>query len=237
MKDLLAYDEICKCEPFRRFICHPKIIKILYRDSESPTKKSIINTKNNTDDTVDVLFERKRNSFSSDRSSVFAHSPESPAVHHIDYEDHAEQSQTELLIDFFIEIFELRGLRRQAIVTILQHFFGDTVEKRVVEMLDETLTKEKATELLQMIITKYWPNGKFVPDTTVRTEDQKQRSKFEASDILSLAFPELIGGIVGRQNARRGAMKSCQLFQNTRLNQHLMYKLLDEILNALFPKN
>ena len=182
--------------------------------------------------------EKKRNSFSSDRTSVFAHSPSSPTTHHLEFDDHTEQSsQTELLIDFFIEIFELRGLRRQAIVTILQHFFGDTVDKKIVEMLDQTLTKDKAAEMIQMITNKYWPNGTFVPDTTVRTEEQKQRSKFESSDILTLAFPELIGGIVGRQNARRGALKSCQMFQNTRLNQHLMYKLLDEILFVLFPKN
>lgn len=42
--------------------------------------------------------------------------------------------------------------------------------------------------------------------------------------------------MVGRQNARKGARRLFTVLQNKRLNQDLVYNLLDEIVNALFPE-
>lgn len=42
--------------------------------------------------------------------------------------------------------------------------------------------------------------------------------------------------MVGRQNARKGARRLFTVLQNKRLNQDLIYTLLDEIVYALFPE-
>jgi sorting nexin-25 len=42
--------------------------------------------------------------------------------------------------------------------------------------------------------------------------------------------------MVGRQNARKGARRLFTVLQNKRLNQDLVYTLLDEIVYALFPE-
>lgn len=42
--------------------------------------------------------------------------------------------------------------------------------------------------------------------------------------------------MVGRQNARKGARRLFTVLQNKRLNQDLIYSLLDEIVYALFPE-
>lgn len=42
--------------------------------------------------------------------------------------------------------------------------------------------------------------------------------------------------MVGRQNARKGARRLFTVLQNKRLNQDLVYTLLDEIVSALFPE-
>jgi sorting nexin-25 len=42
--------------------------------------------------------------------------------------------------------------------------------------------------------------------------------------------------MVGRQNARKGARRLFTVLQNKRLNQDLVYTLLDEIIFALFPE-
>lgn len=42
--------------------------------------------------------------------------------------------------------------------------------------------------------------------------------------------------MVGRQNSRRGARRLFTIFQNRRLNQQLMYMILDELIVALFPE-
>lgn len=47
---------------------------------------------------------------------------------------------------------------------------------------------------------------------------------------------DLLGNMVGRQNARKGARRLFTVLQNKRLNQDLVYTLLDEIVYALFPE-
>jgi len=42
--------------------------------------------------------------------------------------------------------------------------------------------------------------------------------------------------MVGRQNARKGARRLFTVLQNKRLDQQLVYTMLDEILVALFPE-
>jgi sorting nexin-25 len=42
--------------------------------------------------------------------------------------------------------------------------------------------------------------------------------------------------MVGRQNARKGARRLFTVLQNKRLNQDLVYNLLDDIVYSLFPE-
>jgi sorting nexin-25 len=42
--------------------------------------------------------------------------------------------------------------------------------------------------------------------------------------------------MVGRQNARKGARRLFTVLQNKRLNQQLVYTMLDELFIALFPE-
>lgn len=51
-----------------------------------------------------------------------------------------------------------------------------------------------------------------------------------------LLFVDLLGNMVGRQNARKGARRLFTVLQNKRLNQDLVYTLLDEFIFALFPE-
>lgn len=54
--------------------------------------------------------------------------------------------------------------------------------------------------------------------------------------IIEFLVPDLLGNMVGRQNARKGARRLFTVLQNKRLNQDLVYTLLDEIVYALFPE-
>lgn len=54
--------------------------------------------------------------------------------------------------------------------------------------------------------------------------------------IIEFFVPDLLGNMVGRQNARKGARRLFTVLQNKRLNQDLVYTLLDEIVYALFPE-
>ncbi|KAG0358860.1 Intermediate filament protein [Podila minutissima] len=69
-----------------------------------------------------------------------------------------------------------------------------------------------------------------------RTLEQKAMTKEQANRKLSAFLPELLGNMVGHQNARRGARRVFAAFQNRRLNQQLVYTTLDEIILAMWPE-
>ncbi|KAG0375735.1 Intermediate filament protein [Mortierella sp. AD032] len=70
----------------------------------------------------------------------------------------------------------------------------------------------------------------------VRTAEQKATTKDQANRKLSAFLPELLGNMVGQQNARRGARRVFAAFQNRRLNQQLVYTTLDEVIAAIWPE-
>ncbi|KAF8948388.1 Intermediate filament protein [Haplosporangium gracile] len=69
-----------------------------------------------------------------------------------------------------------------------------------------------------------------------RTVEQKATTKDQANRKLSAFLPELLGNMVGQQNARRGARRVFAAFQNRRLNQQLVYTTLDEVIAAIWPE-
>ncbi|KAJ3319044.1 Intermediate filament protein [Boothiomyces sp. JEL0866] len=223
-------------EKYLTFICHPDIVKFFDDKTELQVKKSFLQTVYHTvDDTMDTILLRR------------AKSPSNPQGFDPTFMDKKldmsdsltsdnQSSNSEPLVDLFIELFELKGLRRQAVVIFLQQLFGDTVERKATEAIRDTLSQERILSVMTSIRDTYWPNGKLAETFAVRTQSQRIATMTDTSQKISILFPELFGGMVGRQNARRGASRWHLLFQNPRLNQHLMYKIFDEILLALFPK-
>nr|KAJ3423252.1 Intermediate filament protein [Polyrhizophydium stewartii] len=153
----------------------------------------------------------------------------------------AQTSATDAMIDLFIELFELKEknnwLRRQAVVIFLQQLFGGTVERRVNESLRWAVSEDNTAYVLSSVLNMFWPKGVWNPQFgPPRTAEAKRRTFTDTQSKLAMLLPEYVGGMVGRQNARRGALRWCGLFQNRLLNQHLIYTLLDDILGALFPE-
>ncbi|KAJ3411055.1 Leucine-rich repeat-containing protein 9 [Chytridiales sp. JEL 0842] len=52
------------------------------------------------------------------------------------------------------------------------------------------------------------------PAFQIRTAEQKAKTKIDAETKLNTLAPELLGGIVGRHNAKRGAQRFIKMFQN-----------------------
>jgi hypothetical protein len=151
-------------------------------------------------------------------------------------------SATDAAIDLFIELFELREknnwLRRQAVVILLQQLFGGTVERRVTDALLSFAQIDSAIFLIEWTRDYFWPEGKpfFETEHPERTLEQKKKTRSDSLNKMTHLFPEILGSMVGRLNAKRGAERLCDVFQNRRLNQQLLYVLLDELLDAVFPE-
>ena len=82
---------------------------------------------------------------------------------------------------------------------------------------------------LTMFKDSLWPGGKLKTASLPRTPEQKQRTRDDANRKLSTLVPDLAANMIGRSNARRGARRIFAVLQNRRLNQHIVYTVLDEV--------
>ncbi|EIW86981.1 hypothetical protein CONPUDRAFT_134308 [Coniophora puteana RWD-64-598 SS2] len=143
------------------------------------------------------------------------------------------------ICDLMLAIFELNKknnwLRRQAIVIILQQVFGDTVERKIRESVKSLYDESRIMPVLNLFKNALWPGGKLRPPIPLRTNEEKARTRDEANRKLSALIPDLAANMIGRSNARRGARRIFAVLQNRRLNQHIAYTILDELVATLFP--
>lgn len=144
------------------------------------------------------------------------------------------------ICDLVLAVFELdkknSWLRRQAIVIILQQVLGDTIERKMRQSLSSLYDESQLARALGMLRDTLWPGGEMRTPPQARTPEEKLRSRNEANRKLSALVPDLAANMIGRSNARRGARRIFAVLQNRRLNQHISYTILDELVAAIFPE-
>ncbi len=91
-----------------------------------------------------------------------------------------------------------------------------------------------------------WEGGQLKAKGPSRTAEEKLRTRDDANRKLSALIPgeyfislslihiltypiDLGANMIGRSNARRGSRRIFAVLQNRRLNQHLMYTIVDEV--------
>ena len=143
------------------------------------------------------------------------------------------------ICDLFLETFELnRGqnwLRGRAVVVVLHQLLGGTVERKVRETAKSLVSDINLLKYINSAKDNLWPNGVLQRDKKQRTESEKARSRREASVMLATLIPDLAGNVVGRANAQAASRRIFATMNNPRLNTHLAFLLLDEIVAVLFP--
>ncbi|KAI9670669.1 MAG: Intermediate filament protein [Alyxoria varia] len=139
----------------------------------------------------------------------------------------------------FSTLFQLKSgnswLRGRAVVVVLQQILGGTVERRVRETFRSLfLVPDALARHLDMVREIMWPDGVLRPAPDVRTAREKERSKMEAGEVLSAMLEEAAGGVVGRSTAKEAGKRINRMLCNERLNAHLVFSLLDEIVETVF---
>ncbi|KAL2144808.1 hypothetical protein VTI28DRAFT_8470 [Corynascus sepedonium] len=155
------------------------------------------------------------------------------------------------ICDIFLEVFELnRGnnwLRGRAVVIVLHQLLGGTIERKLRENVRLLVQEEDALlRYVGLLKDALWPDvgggdgeGSAAGNTNnkekvLRTEVEKARTRTEAGLMLATLVPDLVGSVVGRVNAQAASRRVFAAFNNARLNAHLAFTLLDEIVDVLF---
>ena len=102
--------------------------------------------------------------------------------------------------------------------------------------------------VINMIKEDIWPKGQLNTNRIPRTLEERTKTRHTANQKLSAFMPgkytcprwrylnicaDLVASMLGRSNARRGARRIFSILQNRRLNQHLLYTILDEVSTCL----
>lgn len=144
------------------------------------------------------------------------------------------------ICDLLLAVFELdrkdNWLRRQAVVTILQQILGSTIERKVRDTVRTYLAESQVLSYVTTFRDTLWPDGKLKPSSASRSDQEKMQTREQAHSKLSVIMPDLAANMIGRSNARRGARRMFAVMQNRRLNQHIVYTIIDEVFEALFPE-
>ncbi|KAH6618048.1 PXA domain-containing protein [Chaetomium sp. MPI-SDFR-AT-0129] len=147
------------------------------------------------------------------------------------------------ICDIFLEVFELnRGnnwLRGRAVVVVLHQLLGGTIERKLRENVRALVQEDALVKYIGLLKQAMWPGGKQFPpkDRVPRTNAEKARTRTEAGLMLATLVPDLVGNVVGRVNAQGASRRVFAAFNNARLNAHLAFTLLDEVVDILFEES
>ncbi|CAG8976248.1 hypothetical protein HYALB_00009423 [Hymenoscyphus albidus] len=154
------------------------------------------------------------------------------------FEDRELEPFVKPICDIFLEVFELnRGnnwLRGRAVVVVLHQLLGGTIERKVRDNVKGIISEEAIIKYVNTLKDSMWPGGQFKKDGKPRSVSEKVKSRTEASLMLATLIPDLAASVVGRVNAQAASRRIFATFNNPRLNVHLAFTMLDEIVDVLF---
>ena len=158
------------------------------------------------------------------------------------YDSHRSSRHTTFIAPIttaFVTVFQLNTgnawLRGRAIVVVLQQLLGGTIERKVRDTCRSVLLSPDAlSRNVDLLKETMWPGGNARAAPLTRSTRQKERSRKEAGIILEALFEDAAGAVVGRNGAKDAGKRMARLLGNERLNAHLAFTLLDEIVEVVF---
>ncbi|KAK4166470.1 sorting nexin-12 [Cladorrhinum sp. PSN259] len=144
------------------------------------------------------------------------------------------------ICDIFLEVFELNKgnnwLRGRAVVVVLHQLLGGTIERKLRDNVKVLVQEEAILKYIGLLKGGLWSgDGETLPKNKVpRTAAEKGRTRTEASLMLATLLPDLAGSVVGRLNAQAAGRRIFATLNNGRLNAHLAFTFLDELIDVLF---
>lgn len=257
LQQLLLLPEVCRSREFRAFLSQQAIVSHGDAPAEEDNKDLVTRIYNSVADSMDDLLGNiavldQLSTAGQNLISAATNQPSTPGPTFASedvgtaaeteaeldaFEDREEEPFIKPICDLFLEAFELNKgnnwLRGRAVVVVLHQLLGGTIERKVRENAKLLLQDESLLRYIALAKDTMWPGGSF-REMQVRSASQKLRSRTEASFMLATLIPDLAGNVVGRTNAQAAARRIFATLNNQRLNMHLIFTILDELVLVLF---
>ena len=146
---------------------------------------------------------------------------------------------TEHMYALMSEIFELdewsRVLRKQ-LMDLVQLTYGKNIHRSVQESINWVVSEPMLGFYLETFRDAMWPGGVPAPPAPIRSDEQKQLTKYEAKKKFLKSSPQGIQTILGQRNCQIGFQKIFEALQDPRANKQLFYSFFELLLYALVPE-
>ncbi|OLL23057.1 Sorting nexin-12 [Neolecta irregularis DAH-3] len=244
LQSLLQMPEVCRSKHLRSFLSQQNLVLPPVARSASGLQfsarhfikrayKTIAEGVEDTFGSLSLLdhvpINLSRISAGSDSHLKITNSMEMDDNQKVDYDD--LNTFSKCVCDLILEVLDLNGksgnwISRKGIVMLLQQFLGGTIERKVREHIYSTFEQDMILDMLKTLRKSIWPNGQFSKDNTIRTADQKVKSKNKACAMLTVLSP------LPHPVSRRLFL----VMQNRNLNSHLFFSLFEALLHEIFPE-
>lgn len=153
--------------------------------------------------------------------------------------DEEESTITEHMYALMSEIFEMdewsRVLRKQ-LMDLVQLTYGKNLHRSLQESINWAVSEPMLGFYLETFRDSLWPNGSPAPPSPIRSDEQKQLTKYEAKKKFLKSSPQGIQTILGQRNCQIGIQKIFESLQDPRANKQLFYALFELLLYGLVPE-
>lgn len=153
--------------------------------------------------------------------------------------DASKDSIAEPFYDLANEVFELRGMfkwLRKSFIMFVEVTFGRSINKQLRETVDWIFSESMVIYYIRLFKDSQWPDGKLAESLPSQSDEEKMKTRMEAKEKFLQNLPDAVRVLVGEDNARRGAIKTFEVLQDTRLNKHLLYIIIELLLFELCPE-
>lgn len=229
LKQLLTMPDVCRSKAFRLFLSSETF------STADCTPERIITSGNNSTTTLNALSSDDNVSQDSsiiENEDVVGGGDEYYGIH--------VKPFVQPICDLFIQLFGLHNgnnsLRGRAVVVVLQQLLGGTIEKKIRDHINEMTTIQSISGIMQSLIDNLWPNGgQFKQSSEPRNNIEKTKTKHDARIMLQKLVIGLSSRVIGSSAAKYAATNVFSMYQNEILNSHLIYSVLDSVLDELYP--
>ena len=257
LRQLLLLPDVCRSRELRSFLSQQAIISTTDANREGGAQDIVTRIYNSVTDGMDDflgniavldqlstagqnLISAATSQLGTIQAGVNPDDPVSAAEAEAElsaFEDRELEPFVKPICDIFLETFELNKgnnwLRGRAVIVVLHQLLGGTIERKVRENAKTFVQEDSVLKYISLIKDTMWPEGK-LREARPRTAAEKTKSRNEASVMLATLVPDLAGNVVGRANAQAAARRIFATMNNPRLNMHLVFTLLDEVVSVLF---
>ncbi|XP_033100792.1 sorting nexin-19-like isoform X2 [Anneissia japonica] len=114
--------------------------------------------------------------------------------------------------------------------------FGKLLNKLLEDSVDELLKEDMCARYLRLIRKSLWPNGQLLSQQNPpKTDEEKETARRNAFHRVKDFIPGIVNQVVGEEELENCLLSVHASLQDPKLNRHLVFTLIDILLDAFIP--